>query len=134
MRRPAPSPSTSKPASGRISPPATGAEILSLAAYIFGWSQVEAARTLAVTLAWRRGHDEGLEYIYRDSAGVAIGTITRIDNKDGTKTFRASAGFPSPRPLYNLHLLDEYPEDPVWWWRAKSPPTPRPSCFPNWWW
>ena len=27
------------------------------------------------------------EYIYKDSAGVAVGTITRIDNKDGTKTF-----------------------------------------------
>ena len=53
------------------------------------------------------------EYNYKDAAGVVIGVITRIDNKDGTKTFRASAGFPTPRRLYNLHLLAEYPDDPV---------------------
>ena len=53
------------------------------------------------------------EYIYKDSAGVAVGTITRIDNKDGTKTFRASAGFPNPRPLYNLDKLSARPEAPI---------------------
>ena len=53
------------------------------------------------------------EYIYKDSAGVAVGTITRIDNKDGTKTFRASAGFPNPRPLYNLDKLSARPEAPT---------------------
>ena len=53
------------------------------------------------------------EYIYRDSAGVAIGTITRIDLDDGTKTFRASAGFPNPRPLYGLDLLAAEPDAAV---------------------
>ncbi len=51
------------------------------------------------------------EYTYRDSAGVILGTITRMDNGSG-KTFRASR-FPCPRPLYGLHLLAERPEAPV---------------------
>ena len=38
------------------------------------------------------------EYVYKDSAGAILGVITRIDNKDGTKTFRASAGFPTRAP------------------------------------
>ena len=37
------------------------------------------------------------------------GTITRIDYADGTKTFRASAGFPKPSPLYNLDELEARP-------------------------
>ena len=41
------------------------------------------------------------------------GTITRIDYEDGTKTFRASAGFPKPSPLYNLDELDARPGAPV---------------------
>ena len=41
-------------------------------------------------------------YIYNDANGSYLGTITRnIDNK-GKKTFRASKGFPDPRPLYGL--------------------------------
>jgi DNA primase len=52
------------------------------------------------------------DYVYTDSAGVVLGTITRVD--DGTaKTFRASKGFPNPRPLYGLHLLAERLEAPV---------------------
>ena len=73
------------------------------------------------------------EYIYKDNAGVAVGTITRIDNKDGTKTFRASAGFPNPRPLYGLDLLAARPGPPVWWWRARRRLMLRPrSCRTLW--
>jgi hypothetical protein len=53
------------------------------------------------------------EYIYPDAAGAALGTITRIDLDDGTKTFRASAGFPNPRPIYGLNLLAARPDAPV---------------------
>jgi len=53
------------------------------------------------------------EFKYPDVAGEVIGVITRIDNDDGTKTFRASAGFPNPRPLYGLDLLAARPDAPV---------------------
>jgi putative DNA primase/helicase len=52
------------------------------------------------------------EYVYKDGAGVVLGTITRMEN-GADKTFRASKGFPSPRPLYGLQLLAERLEAPV---------------------
>jgi putative DNA primase/helicase len=52
-------------------------------------------------------------YTYKDAAGDVIGTITRLDRADGTKDFRASPGFPDPRPLYGLDILAARPNDPV---------------------
>jgi DNA primase len=52
------------------------------------------------------------DYVYTDSAGAVLGTITRMDNGSG-KEFRASMGFPNPRPLYGLHQLAERPAAPV---------------------
>ena len=52
------------------------------------------------------------EYVYKDSAGVVLGTITRVDD-GAAKTFRASRGFPTPRPLFNLDRLAARPDAPV---------------------
>ena len=74
------------------------------------------------------------EYVYKDSAGVVLGTITRMDN--GTaKTFRASKGFPNPRPLYGLRpACRSASRRRCWWWRARRRRTPRPSCCRTLWW
>ena len=52
-------------------------------------------------------------YIYNDAGGNYLGTITRNINDAGKKTFRASAGFPDPRPLYGLARLTQRPDAPV---------------------
>ena len=52
-------------------------------------------------------------YIYNDANGDYLGTITRNDNGNGEKTFRASKGFPNPRPLYGLDRLAARPTAPV---------------------
>ena len=74
------------------------------------------------------------EYVYTDSAGAVLGTITRMDN-GSDKTFRASKGFPSPRPLYGLHQLAERPAAPVLGGGGREDGGRRaPSCFPTLWW
>ena len=52
------------------------------------------------------------DYVYTDSAGAVLGTITRMDN-GSVKTFRASKGFPNPRPLYGLYQLAKRAAAPV---------------------
>src|SRR5262245_5795879 len=52
------------------------------------------------------------DYKYKDAAGEIVGVITRIE-VNGEKTFRASAGFPNPRPLYNLDQLTARAGAPV---------------------
>jgi DNA primase len=55
-----------------------------------------------------------IEYVYKDAAGAVLGTITRIvDDVDGSKTFRATKGFPDPRPLYGLDILANRTAAPV---------------------
>ena len=51
-------------------------------------------------------------FIYNDAGGLSLGIITNI-NDTGKKTFRASAGFPDPRPLYGLARLAQRPAAPV---------------------
>lgn len=52
-------------------------------------------------------------YIYNDANGSYLGTITRNIDDKGKKTFRASKGFPDPRPLYGLARLAQRPDAPV---------------------
>ena len=52
-------------------------------------------------------------YIYNDASGNYLGTITRNIDDKGKKTFRASKGFPEPRPLYGLARLAQRPNNPV---------------------
>jgi hypothetical protein len=52
-------------------------------------------------------------YHYKDATGQEVGRIARIDDDDGGKTFRASHGFPVPRPLYCLDELTERADAPV---------------------
>jgi hypothetical protein len=53
------------------------------------------------------------QYKYCDATGDVVGVITRVDVDDGTKTFRASAGFPKPSPLCGLDLLAARASAPV---------------------
>ena len=50
-----------------------------------------------------------ITYTYNDANGDYLGTITRNVDSSGEKTFRASRGFPSPRPLYGLIALPNGP-------------------------
>lgn len=52
-------------------------------------------------------------YIYNDANGNYLGTIVRNINDAGKKAFRASKGFPEPRPLYGLDRLAQRPAAPV---------------------
>ena len=69
------------------------------------------------------------EYVYKDSAGAVLGTITRLDFDDGAKTFRASEGFPKPRPLFNLDQLVARPDAPVLIVEGKRRRWLRWRCF-----
>ena len=61
-RTPGSSASTPRPASGpTFATGDKGGDVISLAAYMFGCRQVEAARTLAPLSAWRCGHDRALQ-------------------------------------------------------------------------
>ena len=70
-------------------------------------------------------------YEYKDAAGAVIGVITRIDDDDGKKTFRASPGFPNPRPLYNLDLLAARTSEPVLVVEGEKTAEAAAKLFPN---
>ena len=54
-------------------------------------------------------------------------------NKDGTKTFRASAGFPNPRPLYNLASPCPAPRAPVLVVEGEKAADAAAEIFPDLW-
>ena len=54
-----------------------------------------------------------ITFIYNDANGAYLGTIIRNTNDAGKKTFRASKGFPDPRPLYGLDRITQRPNSPV---------------------
>ena len=70
-------------------------------------------------------------YIYNDAGGNYLGTITRNVNDDGKKTFRASKGFPDPRPLYGLRGLPSAPTLRSLLWKVRRPPTPPARSSPT---
>ena len=71
-------------------------------------------------------------YTYNDAGGNYLGSITRNINDAGKKTFRASTGFPDPRPLYGLELgLPSAPTLLSLLLRVRRSPTPPARSSPT---
>lgn len=87
-----------------------------------------------------------LKYTYRDAQGRLLGYITRFPDPEMGKTFRPLVfvrwnngkdawtiqwGFPSPRPIYNLHKIAARPKAPILFCEGEKAANAAERLFPN---